>query len=211
MRREGRSCASRPRAARARPLRPARPSSRPERRAAPTAAIVCSTVRIARPIASSSSGVFTRRKLVHERGAGAKAVESEDPAEIQDRLGPDAVADRDRAGRAEASRDSLERRKAVVGLVDDRRARPRALPEGRRPRTCAGRRRPESAARAEERPRDPAVRIRGLAEVRDLPLDARSGTRGPPTARGRGHRRPPPPSVRPAAAAVPRSRTSRRV
>ena len=84
-----------------------------------TAAIACSTVRIARPIASSSSDVFTRRRLVHERRAGAQAVEPEDPAEIQDRLAPDPVADGDRAGRAEAVRHSLERRKAVVGLVDD--------------------------------------------------------------------------------------------
>ena len=53
-------------------------------------------------------------KLVHERRAGAEAVEAEDPAEIQDRLGPDAVADCDSAvssrGLARLARTSQSRR-----------------------------------------------------------------------------------------------------
>ena len=55
-------------------------------------------------------------EVVDERRPRPESLEAEDAAEIERRLSPDAVADRDRAGLPEALRDPLEDAEAVVGL-----------------------------------------------------------------------------------------------
>ena len=68
-------------------------------------------------------------------------------------------------------RDALEDRGAVVGLVDDDHLARRLLAQVERGEH-ARKEEDRVASGAEEGARDPAVRVRGLAEVRDLPLDA---------------------------------------
>ena len=56
---------------------------------------------------------------VHEVRAGAQAVGAEDLGEVERRLGPDAVADREDAGAGRVARDALEDGEPVVRLVHD--------------------------------------------------------------------------------------------
>ena len=136
-----------------------------------TAAMACSTVAIARPIASSSSSVLTRRSSLTRRdpvrsGSKPNTRPSSSTVSAQTRS-PTATA----PSRAEAARDALEDRRPVVGLVHDDHLAVRLLAQverGEHPREDEDRLR----VRVEERSADPAVRVRDLAEVRDLPLDA---------------------------------------
>ena len=95
----------------------------------------------------------------------------DDPAELERRLGPHPVSDRDARRGSEATCDTLEDRRAIVGLVHDDDLAVRVLAEiegGEHARQHEDRIR----AATEERACHPAVRIRHLAEARDLPLDA---------------------------------------
>ncbi len=115
--------------------------------------------------------VLRAAQLVDDARAGLQALEADCPSEVERRLGPDAVADRDFACGADLLGDALEDRRAVVGLVDDDHLARGLLAQvegGEHAReeedgVCVG---------AEERAGDPAVRVGGLAEVGDLALDA---------------------------------------
>ena len=83
-----------------------------------TAAIVRSTVTIARPIASSSSSVLMRRSSFTSR----EPVRSRSEPRMRPRLSTVSAQTRSptaTAAGAEAPRDALEGRVAVVGLVHD--------------------------------------------------------------------------------------------
>ena len=135
-----------------------------------TAAIVCSTVAIARCIASSSSAVFTRRSSF----TSADPVRSRSAPKLRARLSVVSAQTRSPiatvSGRAEALGDALEDRDTVVGLVDDDELASGLLPEIERDEHA---REDEDGLRAagEERAGDPAARVGRFAEVRDLPLD----------------------------------------
>src|SRR6185437_7102672 len=96
----------------------------------------------------------------------------EDAAEVQRGLCPDAVPDRNRALGVKAPRGPLEHAEAVVRLVhdDDLALWIFAQVEGGE---HAREEEDGVALRREEGSRHPAVRVRGLTEVRDLPLDTR--------------------------------------
>ena len=83
------------------------------------AAMVFSTVTIARPIASSSSPLLIRRSSLTSREPVRSRSAPRIRAELQRRLGPHAVADRDRTGARGIAGDALEDRRAVIGLVHD--------------------------------------------------------------------------------------------
>ena len=135
------------------------------------------------PCASSSSPVFTRRSSLtsasrsaagrrRRSGPGSSVVSAHTRSPIATVPAP-----------ATAAGDALEDRLAVVGLLDDDQLALRLLAHvegGEHPRHHEDR----LGARAEERAGHPPVGIRRLAEARHLPLDARSGTRDRPTARG---------------------------
>ena len=113
-----------------------------------------------------------RRRSLTELRAGAQPVRAEDARELQRRLGPDAVADRDCTGDVQAARDALEDRRPLVGLVHDDHLALGLLvqvQDGEHARQQED----GIRARPEERARDPAVRVRQLAEARDLPLEPR--------------------------------------
>ena len=144
------------------------PSRRRARRAASTSAIVCSTVAIARPIAASSSSDLTRRSSLTRREPVRRRFEADDPPEVQRRLGPDPVADRDVAPMPRATRSKAANPSSVSfttttspgGLLAQ--VEQREHPRQHEHRVGAG---------PEERAGHPAVRVRGLAEVRDVALD----------------------------------------
>ena len=117
-------------------------------------------------------GCLDPAELVHERRARTETIEAKDAAEVQGGLRPDAVADGNRALGAKAPRDPFEHSEAVVRLVhdDDLALWIFAQVEGGE---HAREEEDGFALRREEGSRHPAVRIRGLTEVRDLPLDAR--------------------------------------
>ena len=111
-------------------------------------------------------------QLVHEGGAGAQPLGAEDARQVERRLRPDAVADGDGPARAKALCDALEDRDTILRLVHDHDLAARLLPEVER-REHAREDEHGVRPRDEERARDPAARVRRLAEVRDLALDAR--------------------------------------
>ena len=135
-----------------------------------TAAIACSTVRHARPIASSSSSVFTRRS----------SLTSDDP--VRSRSKPktrpslSVVSAQTRSpiatapARPEALGDPLEDAKPSSVSVTTT-----SSPSGRTGRsnvtTMRGRTKTGSASGRKKPPGDPAVRVRALSEERDPALD----------------------------------------
>ena len=109
-------------------------------------------------------------QLVHERRPGHDTLRRQGGSEVDHRLGPAPVADRERACLAEAARRRLEQRRSVVAFADDDQlARQLAghVEQRHHPRQDEDR----LAARAEERARDPAVGVLRLAERRDHALD----------------------------------------
>ena len=108
-------------------------------------------------------------ELVDDVRAGLQPLEADGAAELERGLGPDAVADRNRP--VDLLRHALEERGAVVGLVDDDHLARRLLAQVERGEH-ARKQEDRVASGAEEGARDPAVRVGGFAEVRDLPLDA---------------------------------------
>src|SRR6476619_2623155 len=110
-------------------------------------------------------------QLVHDAGAGPKALEPDGPAQVKRRLRPDTVADGDRTAPVDASDDPLEDRVAVVGLADDQHLALRLLAEVER-MEHAREEEDGLALRTKDRAGHPAVGVRRLAEARDLALDA---------------------------------------
>ncbi len=108
-------------------------------------------------------------ELVDDARPGAQAVEADDPAEVERRLRPDAVADRH--ARAQVARDALEGGKAVVGLRDDDHLARRLLAQVEE-REHARQDEHRVLAGPEECAGHPAVGVGRLAEVRDVALDA---------------------------------------
>ena len=134
-----------------------------------TAAIVRSTVAIARPIAASSSSVLTRRSSF----TSVEPVRSRSKPTTRPRLSTVSAQTRSptattgpspRATRSNAAKPSS------VSLTTT------TSPSGSSRRSKAanmrGNRNTGSAFGRKKRARDPAVRVRRLAEVRHLPLDA---------------------------------------
>ena len=110
-------------------------------------------------------------QLVHEPRAGLQPVGAEDPGEVERRLGPDPVADRELARACCGAGDALEDGEAVVGLVHDEDLAVGLLAEIERrehPRQHEHRLR----AGPEEGARDPTVCVERLAEARHGPLDS---------------------------------------
>jgi hypothetical protein len=110
-------------------------------------------------------------QLVHQRRPGTKPIGAEDAREVERRLRPDAVSDRDGLGRAQAFRDAFEDRGTVIGLVDDDDFALGLNPEIERREHA---REDEDGLRVagEEPAGDPAARVGCFAEVRDLPFDS---------------------------------------
>jgi len=117
-------------------------------------------------------GCLDPAELVHQRRPRTEAIEAEGATKVQRRLGPDAVADGNRALGAKAPRGPFEHSEAVVHLVDDENLAFWIFVQ-----VEGGEHAREEedgvALRREEGSRHPAVRVRGLTEVRDLPLDTR--------------------------------------
>ena len=111
-------------------------------------------------------------KLVHERRAGHDALGSERFREVEERLGPDAVAHRQRPSAPHRRRRRPERRCSVVALGDDhylagqlsRKVEQRHHPRQDEHRIAVG---------SEECSRHPSVRVLRLAEGRNGALDTR--------------------------------------
>ncbi len=135
-----------------------------------TAAIACSTVRHARPIASSSSSVFTRRSSL----TSDDPVRSRSKPKTRPRLSVVSAQTRSPIATVrrlpEALRDPLEDAEAVVGLVDDHELALRTNRQIER-HDHARQDVDRVGVRPEEAAGDPAVRVGALTEERDPALD----------------------------------------
>ena len=111
-------------------------------------------------------------QLVHEPRAGAQAVGAEDPGELERRLGPDPVADREDARAGGVARDALEDGRTRRPSRSRSRPRPRAARRRSKVANIRGSTNTGSAPGPEEGAGDPPVRVERLAEARHRPLDA---------------------------------------
>jgi hypothetical protein len=114
-------------------------------------------------------GGLAPAQLADECRAGDEPV-AEDPLQVEHRLGPHAVAHRGPAGGPEPAHRALEGGEAVVALVDDQQLAGQVAAE-LEDRCHAREQEHRLATGTEERARDPVVRLRALAEGRDLALE----------------------------------------